>query len=66
VKQPKPKREKRKGWVNVWDYPEGKTPLLQGMHDTREVADLIASQWPQPKRIACIEVEFTVGEGLDQ
>jgi hypothetical protein len=63
--KPEPKREKRKGWVNVWDYPEGKTPLLQGMYDTQAMADEIASQWPHAKRIACIEVAFTVGEGLE-
>ena len=57
-----PKRVR--GWVNLWDYPKGKTPLAQGIYKDREHADEIARQWPNAERIACIEIEFTYGEGL--
>ena len=62
IVKPEPKR--LKGWVNLWNYPKGKTPLAQGIYKDREHADETAQQWPNAERIACIEIEFTHGEGL--
>ena len=48
--------EKREMWVNVYDGSY-KSPVG---HDSRESADLCSFQ----NRIACVRVEYEVGEGL--
>jgi len=46
-----------KGWLNV--YGEG---AIVQFHETKEMADKYASK---QGRIACIKINYTVGEGLE-
>jgi hypothetical protein len=51
---------KRKGWVNIYRSDCGPFGTCGGL-ETREQADALK----QCDRIACIEIEFTEGEGLE-
>lgn len=64
--------EQRSMWVNIYDSPEDEA---EGHYDadcfvTREDADFEASIPPNslpstPNRIACVELKWTKGEGLN-
>lgn len=47
-------------WVNIYDNDTTTD------HSNREYADLRASQITSKKRLACVEVKWTEGEGLDK
>jgi len=49
--------ERIQGWINV--YGEG---AIVQFHETKEMADKYASK---QGRIACIKINYTVGEGLE-
>ena len=55
------KPQKLKRWVNIY------ANLIAGSFETKAAADKAASigQIAQMGRIACIEIEFEEGEGLD-
>jgi hypothetical protein len=52
--------EKHKGWINIYPSECAYVGVLLAMYNTREGADAGA----MPQRIACIQVEYTEGEGL--
>ncbi len=55
---------KRRGWVNVYECNFGATcgAEVGAIHSTRDDAD----RRKGADRIACIEIEFLEGEGLEQ
>lgn len=53
-----PEREKRKMWVNVY------RPFVESVGNAYASKEL-ADKWAGAGRIACIEVEFEPGEGLN-
>lgn len=58
-----PWTEPRKGtfWVNVYD---GNKLQLRTIHDCRETADNEAAQRVKNDRLACIEINWTEGQGI--
>lgn len=52
---------KQKGWVNIYDDPPT-TNLVWQIYPTKQEAE--EGKYPRYKRLACIEIEFTEGDGL--
>jgi len=55
--------QKHKWWLNAYEGSD-RIPGAGGIFTSREAADKSAKR-DFGKRIACIEIEFTEGEGLD-
>lgn len=56
---------KHTGWMNMYNVNTDYCSIK--LHPSKEAADKAASNHhgvPDPKRLACIKVEFTEGEGL--